>query len=266
MRFRLRSGRALGYRTSGAGDVIVFLHPVGMNAQFWQPVAEKLPLRFRSLAIDAMGHGESDTSPGDFTLDDMAGDVIELVRSLDSGPCILAGCSMGGMVAQGVALRAPEMVRALVLMNSGHTLPAAGRAAMELRAVESRKGMPVIIDATIDRWFSATFQAASPEIVKSVREHLLTCDPIVHSRAWRAIRDLDYAPKLAAVRCPVLVMTGSADVSTPPALSEAMVKMFANGTYREIAGAGHMAPIEQPALVAGWIAEFAAALDRVDAS
>jgi 3-oxoadipate enol-lactonase len=266
MRFRLNSGRALGYATSGAGEVIVFLHPVGMNAAFWQPLIAHLPSQYRALAIDLRGHGDSDSSVGDFSLDDMAADVVELVSELGNGPCIFAGCSMGGMVAQGVALQAPELVRALVLMNTGHTLPAAGRNAMDQRAADSRKGMPVILQATIDRWFSPEFRSASPATVDAVRAHLLTCDPVIHSRAWRAIRDLDYESRLGEIRSPVLVMTGSADMSTPPALSQAMVKHFANGIYREIPGAAHMAPLERPELLAAWIGEFAARLERAKAS
>jgi 3-oxoadipate enol-lactonase len=259
MRFRLNSGRALGYRTSGAGDVIVFLHPVGVNSAFWNSLTQHMP-DYRALAIDSVGHGESDTSPGEFSLAEMAADTVELIMSIGNGPCIVVGSSMGGMVAQGVAVTAPELVRGLVLLSTSHTLPPAGRAAMNQRADDSQKGMPVVIDATIDRWFSAAFRASDPKTVADVRAHLLTCDPIVHARAWRAISKLDYESRLGSIKCPTLVMTGSADVSTPPAISQALVKLLPNGSYREIPGAGHMAVLEQPRLLAGWINEFAAGL------
>jgi 3-oxoadipate enol-lactonase len=261
MRFRLKSGCALGYRTSGVGDVIVFLHPIGMNSTFWDSLAQDMP-NYRALAIDAVGHGESDTSPEEFSLDEMAADTIEVIRSLANGPCIVVGCSMGGMVAQGVTLSAPELVRGLVLLNTSHTMPPPGRAAISQRAADSQKGMPAVLDATIDRWFSAAFRASDPKTVADVRAHLLTCDPIVHARGWRAISQLDYEARLGSIKCAVLVMTGSADVSTPPAVSQALVKLLPNGSYREIAGAGHMSVLEQPRLLAGWINDFAAGLDH----
>jgi 3-oxoadipate enol-lactonase len=261
MRFRIKSGRAIGYATSGAGEVVVFLHPVGMSAAFWRPLTSHLPSHYRALAIDLRGHGDSDATSEEFSLDDLAEDAVELIHALGNGPCIVAGCSMGGMVAQGVALRAPELVRGLVLMNSGHTLPAAGRMAIDQRATESRKGMPLILQATIDRWFSEEFKSASPAVVDQVRTHLLACDPVTHSLSWRAIRDLDYESRLREIRCPVLVTTGSLDVSTPPALGQAMAQHLRNGTYREIPGAAHMAPLEKPELLAAWIDEFAAGLE-----
>lgn len=265
MRFRLTSGRAIGYRPSGAGSVIVFLHPIAMNSAFWTPVVEHLTSH-RALAVDAMGHGDSDTQAGAFSLDDMAADVVELMLAVGNPPCIVAGCSMGGMVAQAIAVRAPTLVRGLVLLNTGHTLPAAGRTAMAQRAADARKGMPVILDATIDRWFSEDFRKARPDVVEATRAHLLTSDPIVHSEAWTAISKLDYEAKLPSLQCPALVMTGSADVSTPPALSQALVKCLKRGTYEEIAGAGHMAPLEQPELIARRIEQFAATLDKTSAA
>lgn len=257
MRFRLKSGRALGYRTSGAGDVVVFLHPVGLDSTCWKSLIQHMPA-YRSLAVDAAGHGESDVSPGEFSLDEMAADTAELIAAQGNGPCIVVGSSMGGMVAQAVALAAPDLVRGLVLLSTSHTLPPAGRAAMKQRASDSEKGMPTVIDATIERWFSAAFRASDPQTVADVRDHLLTCDPIVHARAWRAISNLDYESGLGSIRCPTLVMTGSADVSTPPAISQAMVKLLPGSVYREIPGAGHMAMLEQPKLLADGINEFAA--------
>src|SRR5262245_21069648 len=113
MRFKLSSGRALGYRTQGAGEVIVLLHPIGVSSAFWSSTIARLPADYRALAVDLAGHGDSDTPAGEFSLDDLADDVIELVGSLGNGPCIVVGSSMGGMIAQGVALRSPELVRGL---------------------------------------------------------------------------------------------------------------------------------------------------------
>ncbi len=256
MRFRLSSGLALGYATRGSGRIIALLHPVGMRAAFWLPVAERLARRYRVIAVDTRGHGDSDVPSRPFTLDELADDVAELLRALAPEPSIVVGCSMGGMIAQGLALRAPELVSKLVLSNTAHTLPAGAREVMEQRAVEATKGMPAVLETTIARWFSESFRKASPDVVTHISEWLLESDPIVHATSWRAIRDLDYAPRLNRIRVPVLVLAGSADVSTPPALAKALHASLPKASYREFAEAGHMSPLEQPALFAAWTEKF----------
>ena len=110
MRFRLKSGLSLRYITRGVGKPLVLMHPVGLRAEFWLPVMAELEHSYRLIAIDARGHGESEFD-GPFQLDDLARDAIELVRAIGMGPAIFAGCSMGGMVAQEVVARRPELVR-----------------------------------------------------------------------------------------------------------------------------------------------------------
>jgi 3-oxoadipate enol-lactonase len=260
MRFRLSSGLALGYWTRGAGPVLALIHPIGLRAEFWRPIAEHLSSEFRVVAIDLRGHGESDVPSAGFSLDDAAADVAELLRALGQPPCIVGGCSMGGMVALGVAVRAPELVRGVILSNTAHTFTPQARAVMEERAQAAAAGMPAILEGTINRWFSPEFQQQNPELVTRVTGWLLEADPIVHGWSWRAIRDLDYGARMAQIKPPTLIVTGSDDKSIPPAIAEQMLQRLANGRHRDFPGAGHLTPLERPKEYADLLRAFAASL------
>lgn len=261
MRFKHKNRLASGYVTRGRGDLIVFLHPVGTDKSLWRPVMDRLQERFRLMALDFRGHGDSDTPSVGFSLADLAGDVAELVTVLGEGkPSVVVGCSMGGMVAQELVLARPDLVGGLVLSNTAHTLPEQGRALMRQRADTARKGMAGLADITIDRWFSAPFRKADPETVEAIRQKLLEQDPIVHAWSWEAISELNTAARLNSLALPALVVTGEADVSTPPANAEAIAALIRGSRCRIAPGAGHMLPLEQPQLLAGWIEEFVAGL------
>lgn len=256
MRLRLKSGLCLGYQTMGAGKVAVLLHPIGTESGFWLRACAHLQEFCRPIAVDLRGHGESDVPNRSFSLDDLAGDVIELIETFGVSPAVIIGCSLGGMVAQSVALQAPKAVAGLVLSNTAHTLPDAGRAVMAERAEQARHGMPPMVPGTIDRWFSTKFRENEPEIVEGVRESLLAIDPVVHSWGWSAISALDFTDKASEIKCPTLVCAGSEDVGTPPPMAQALQEAIPGAQYREAVGAAHMLPMEQPALFAQWVKEF----------
>lgn len=261
MRFRLKSGLSMRYLSRGAGSPMVLLHPIGLRAEFWLPVMAELEHRHRLIAIDARGHGESDFS-GPFTLEDLARDAVELVRAVCPGPAVFAGCSMGGMVAQGAAAVAPDAVRAIVIANTTHTRDGPGRAMLEQRAVQAEKGMPVIVQSTLARWFSAQCQINRPDLVLRARDWLLSNDPAAHAMAWRAIRDLNFAEALRKSGAPILCVGGSDDQSAPPAAVRKMADDLPHAQYREIAGAGHLSPLEEPQEFAAMVSEFVAGLPR----
>lgn len=257
MRVRLSNGLSMNYGTRGNGRPVLLLHPVGLKGAFWRDVVTELENECRLIYPDFRGHGESDASLSPFSLIDLADDMIEFLRALP-GPSLVVGCSMGGMVAQGMAVRAPELVSGLVIANTAHRRDEKSRAVMEGRAREAETNMPAVIDATLARWFNAAFQVKHPDKVALMRAWLSDADPVVHAGCWRAIRDLDFVDGLSKLTMPVMALAGSDDQSTPIAAMKAMAADIPDALYREM-DCGHLSPLEQPKLFSQHLREM---LDR----
>ena len=255
MRLRNRSGLGISYKTRGAGRTVVLMHPVGVRGDFWDPVIAAMEGEFRLIAPDMRGHGDSDVPEGPFGIVDMADDMIDLIRAVGQAPTVVVGCSMGGMVAQALSLRAPELLRGFVVANTAHRRNDQGRATMEQRALAAENGMPGVLHTTLNRWFDADMQVLRPDLVLKARDWLLAADPVVHAWAWRAIRDLDTGDKLAGAKVPGLVIAGLRDQSTAVAAMKDQAATIPNCAYREL-DTGHLAPMEQPAAFAALLREF----------
>jgi 3-oxoadipate enol-lactonase len=259
MRFRTSAGHAISYKTRGRGPSIALFHPVGLCADFWDPVVRELESEFRLIAIDTRGHGDSDLTATPFKLDDCARDAAELIRAVGQGPVIAAGCSMGGMIVQAMMACTPDVLRGGVIANTGHRRDDQARAMLEQRALAAEKGMPDILLTTMNRWFAPELQALRPDIVIKARDWLLAADPVVHAWSWRAIRDLNYADDLAISKIPALAIAGTHDQATPLASMKDMAASIPGCQYRELA-TGHLAPLEDPAGFASALRNFASGL------
>jgi pimeloyl-ACP methyl ester carboxylesterase len=255
MRFRLKSGLALGYLPSGRGETtLVMLHPIGVRAQVWQALAAELASEYRVLAVDAPGHGDSDVPSSPMSIGDMAASVQELLEAIGGDRIVPIGCSMGSSMAAALAaMSSSAKIAALVLSNSSYQ-PSAERGTAHIQRAEAAKlGMPNVLETTLNRWFSAEVLTTRPEMVAQVARWLLAGDPVVHSWCWAALGNFSYEPLLPALTMPTLAIGGELDKAAPPTATRALAEALPAGSYAEIAGAGHLSPLEHPA-------EFAAAL------
>jgi 3-oxoadipate enol-lactonase len=257
MMFRLSSGRGLAYATRGTGRSIVLLHPIGLDGSFWDEVVAVLSRHWRTISIDLPGHGHSDVPAPSPTLANLGADVAELIATLGQPPVALVGCSLGGMVAQAIALDRPDLVGALVLANTSHDRDAASCAALHKRAESALAGMPALIDETLERWFGAAYASVQPGKVERLRERLEAADPVVHAWMWHAIADLDHGERLRALPQPSLVIAGSDDRSVPVAATEAMARDLSHVETFSMT-AGHLSPYERPDEFASLVTNFLA--------
>jgi 3-oxoadipate enol-lactonase len=240
------NGVRIHYAMDGGGQTILLLHPVGLDLTCWGAQVEALAPDFRVLRVDQRGHGGSDVAPP-YTLTQFAEDVHALLRHLQFAPAHTLGLSLGGMVAQVLALDHPEDVRSLVLADTNSTLSAEARPAMVERGEAAKRGgMAAVIDPTLARWFTSGFMG-SP-VVARCRERLLTDNVEGWAGGWQAISELDTHPRLKEIRVPTLVITGEGDVSAPVSRAEAMAGAIPGARLHVVPGAPHMAPLEQPAL------------------
>lgn len=249
------NGLQLHYQLDGQGPPVLLLHPVGLDLTWWEAQVEALRSEFQVLRMDFRGHGKSTIAPPPYTLADFAADAHALLGALDIESVHVIGLSLGGMVAQLLALEYPTEVRSLVLSNTLCTLPAEARQAMRARGEAAEQGgMAAVVEPTIERWFTRGF-FDSP-LVARCRRHLLAQDVSAWASSWRAIADLDTLPRLGEIHVPTLVTTGDADVSTPVAAAQSIANRIPGAVLKVMPGAPHMAPYERPKLFNSLVFEF----------
>lgn len=235
----------IAYRRAGQGMPVLLLHPIGLDSSWWQPFAEQLAPRCCVISMDFRGHGGSAPIRGELELTDLADDAAALLRALGLAPAQVVGLSMGGMAAQYLAIRHPDLVRSLVLLGTACALPDEARKQMVARGeVARRDGMRAVLDATLERWFTPA--ALTSELAQRCERRLLENDVESWAACWRAISRLDTLSLLKGIRAPTLVVTGDKDLSTPPAAARVIAANIPGAALTIIEGAPHMGPFEFP--------------------
>ncbi len=237
-------GLTMHLRAEGPQDAppLLLLHSLGTDGRVWQPQAEALAGRFRVLRPDLRGHGLTDVTPGPYTIERMARDVLHALDTLGIGRLPVVGLSIGGMIAQSLAHQAPGRVASLVLCDTAVAIPPAALWRERAATVRAR-GMAAIADAVLARWLTP---AAAPEALASLRAMLLGTDPEGYAGAAEAIAAADLTATTRALRLLALVLVGDRDVATPPAAAEALRAAIPGARLGRIAGAAHIPSIEQP--------------------
>lgn len=206
----------LFYRLEGkaGAPVLVMSHSLGTDHAMWSPQMEGLLPHFQILRYDTRGHGASGIPVADCTVEELGRDVLGLADHLGLRRFAFCGLSMGGAIGQWLALQVPDRLTHLVLAN---TSPQFGpRSHWEARRNAVREGgMAAIVDAVMQRFFSAQTLARDPGIVDSARAVFLGVDPIGYCACCAALRDVDHRAVLKNIHVPTLVIGGDGDVSTP---------------------------------------------------
>jgi (E)-2-((N-methylformamido)methylene)succinate hydrolase len=253
---------AMAWRQWGTeGPLLVLLHGVGLNADVWAPQADALAGTHRIRAIDLPGHGGSAALAPDATLDDFVAQVIAVLTALDGGPVLLAGHSMGALVALGVALDAPAQVAGVAALSAVHCRSAAARAAAEGRAdLLEQTGIAATIAPTIARWLGTSDTAHRGGHAGTLRAMLEAADPEGYARAYRifATGDRAHEGRLERLAMPALFLTGADDPNSTPAMARAMADAAPQGRAVTVPDARHMVGFVSPAPVNAALRDFSA--------
>ena len=242
---------------TGAGKLLVLLHPVGLDGSFWGGLPAALAPHRRVLCLDLAGHGRSPAVSRPRPIEAYADDVAVAIQEAGGGPATVIGLSFGGMVAQVLALRHPSLVAALMPCGCGGSFPEEVRPILRERGLAAeRSGMAALVEPTIERWFTPLFH--SDPAVERVRARLCSADVDGWSAGWHAIAGLDATPRLGVLHIPTLVLAGEKDVATTPAMAENTVARAIPGArFAVLPGAPHMMQIEaEPAFTAA-VLDFA---------
>ncbi len=254
--FRGRNGLT-HYRVDGPedGTPIVFSNSLGTDLRLWEALIDRLPAGFRILRYDQRGHGLSDAPPAPYYMGDLVADAAELIEAKGFGGAVFVGISMGGVVAQGLAAERPDLLRALVLMNTGAKI---GTPQMwQDRAAKLRKdGFPALQEAILERWFSARFRREEPDKLALWR-HMLTRTPVEgYAGCCEAIAETDLKESTARLRLPALAIAGGEDGATPADLVRETADLIPGCDFHVIPGIGHLPPAEAPDATAALLNGF----------
>ncbi|MCC5976142.1 MAG: alpha/beta fold hydrolase [Rubellimicrobium sp.] len=252
---RLSDGSAVRMIEAGHGAPLVLLHGVGLCAEAWGPQIDGLARDRRVLALDLPGHGGTDPLTGRPDLQAYVKWAARVMSELVSGSASIAGHSMGALIALGLAVDHPALVRRFALLNVVHRRNAAARSAVKARADALEAGR-VDVAAPLSRWFGPGEEA----VRQKVGRWLSDTDPHGYAAAYRAFADGDatYADQVGCLACPVLVLTGAGDPNSTTDMARAIAATAPQGRALVIDGHRHMVNLTAPeritAALADWLA------------
>ena len=245
----------LNYQESGDtnGRPVVFSHALGLDLSLWTRVLALLPQSLRLVCYDHRGHGGSDVPDGPYAMGALVRDAERLLDHLGVRDATFVGLSMGGLVAQGLAVKRPDQVRALVLSNTAAKIGTADGWQRRRDAVRAG-GMVAIADEVIARWFGS--RQRDTALLAEWRSRLIATSPEVYVGCCAALAGADIITPTSGLTCPALVIAGSEDGSTPPDLVRELADLIPGADFRLIRGTGHLPPVDRPDAFADALADF----------
>lgn len=245
----------------GSGPPVLLLHPVGLDRTCWAALPERLAATRTVVSVDARGHSRSPPAERPGRMAERVADVVALVEALAMGPAMLVGVSFGGMIAQNVAGTRPDLVDRLVVAGCPLFIPEAAHGAMRQRGADAEAGgMQAVVEATLERWFTADF--LSSDVVARVRERLLATAPSGWAAAWEAICEHDARDLLPRFRGETLVIAGEEDKATAVEAMRAIAAAAASARMTVLPGAPHIMQLEAADAFGTLVCDFAAGGSR----
>ena len=245
----------LHYRIDGPEDgaPVVFANSLGTDFRLWDPILPYLPDGLRIIRYDKRGHGLSSCPPAPYSMGALVSDAERLLDMLDLRDCLFVGLSIGGMIAQGLAVKRLDLIRAMALSNTGAKIGTPQMWSDRIAAVEAG-GIEALADPVMERWFSKSFRA-TPEL-QLWRNMLVRQPDAGYAGCSAAISGTDFYTPTSGLRLPVLGIAGSEDGSTPPDLVRETVDLIPGSKFHLIRGAGHLPCVEQPQAYAQVLTDF----------
>jgi 3-oxoadipate enol-lactonase len=245
----IANGVRLNYIEAGQGEAVVCLHGLGLNKDVWRHLFPLLSQHYRTIAYDLRGMGRSE-APGrrglTYTIDFHAEDLESLLDRLKIGQIAIVAHAFGAFVAMRFALKQPERVTAMVIVNTSAMMGEPGISQGLYRAATAElEGMAPLLDVAMSRWFVESVHRNHPEVIQFYREMLGSTPPMGYAANARSLALWDFRSQLGKIRCPTLVVAGKEDWSTPPEGHKVIAQGISDSRFVVIENASHTVPEEQ---------------------
>ena len=238
---------------------LVLSHSLACNVRMWDPQIEAFKDRYRILAYDLRGHGQTSAPAGAYSLEMLADDILGLAKSLKIQKACYCGLSIGGMIGQTIALRGPGPFASMVLADTTHTQNADALKQWEDRIqVAQTKGMAALAESTLERWFTEPYRKKNSPDFQKIRRLIETTPVAGYVGCGQAIMQLDTTARLKDIRLPVLAITGEADGAASG--TRYIGETVPGAKFVAIPQAAHIANLEQPEAFNRALREFLSSL------
>ncbi|MEQ9200121.1 MAG: alpha/beta fold hydrolase, partial [Rhodospirillales bacterium] len=204
---------------------------------------------------DKRGHGLSGLPAGRFSMDDLVGDIESLMDHHGLNDAIFVGLSVGGIIAQGLWAKRPDLIRALVLSDTANVIGPKEIWDQRIEAI-TKGGIEPMGDAVMERWFSPGFRTSRTAELAGYRNMLVRTSADGYVGVSAAIRDADMTESTRNINIPTLCIVGSDDGATTPAMVRTLAGLIDGARLEVIDGVGHLPCLEQPEIMAGLIEGF----------
>jgi 3-oxoadipate enol-lactonase len=223
-----------------------------MDRQFWQPVAERLAANgVAVITFDSRGHGASDKPAGPYTVEQFADDIADMLTHLGWDKTLIAGASMGGMVALAFAARHSGRTSALGLIDTTAWYgPEAPKNWGDRANQAVEKGLASLIDFQKTRWFGDDFRAKNPDVVQHCIDIFMKNELPAYVEACHMLGRADLRAALPTLKMPTAVVVGEEDYAAPVAMAQALHDGIAGSTFTVLPKARHLTPLEVPDVIA----------------
>ncbi|GAA1091479.1 bifunctional 3-oxoadipate enol-lactonase/4-carboxymuconolactone decarboxylase PcaDC [Tsukamurella spumae] len=251
---------------SGHADapVVVFLGSLGSTRQMWQPQVAALSGGATVVTIDHRGHGDSPVAPGPYAVAELAADVLALLDDLDASAVHLVGLSLGGALAQWIAVHRPDRVLTLTLLCTAARFgePAGW---WERAAAVRADGTESIADAVVSRWFTPALAERDPELVARSRAMVAGTSDEGYAGCCEALAEWDSRTDLGRITAPTLVIAGAQDPATGPETMRTLAEGIVGARMVTVDPGAHLANVEQAGRVTQLIRDHIARSSGYDA-
>ena len=248
-----------------AQDIIFFSHGLLFSGHMFDNQIAVLKDQYRCITFDFRGQGQSETTKTGYDIESLYADAVALIEKLGCFPCHFAGLSMGGFVGLRIAIRRPDLLKSLILIEtssdpeSKENIPRYRLLSLVARWI----GLGVVADRVMQIMFGQKFlnDPARATLKNKWKKRIVSNNRIGITRAVTGvINRAGVTDQLSQISVPTLIIVGDQDVATVPAKSELMHARIPNSKLVVISGSGHTSTVEEPASVTAAMMEFLASL------
>jgi 3-oxoadipate enol-lactonase len=232
------------YELDGPSDApaLVLSNSLGTNLSLWDPQLPIFAKSFRVLRYDSRGHGQSSTTQGEYSVEMLGRDVLQLLDALNLERVNFCGLSIGGMTGMWLAVNAPQLLERLVLSNTAPKIGKLDTWNQRIKLVREG-GTKAVAPPVVEKWFTPEFHAKHPDQIAKTRHMIESTSTDGYVASCAAVRDFDFWEQIGVIRAQTLVIAGTHDQSVPPSDAQKLAKQIPGARYIELPAA-HISNVE----------------------